>query len=77
MSENEYSPTDSMVSLKRAVEDTKHVLELIRDTDTTDFSEGTVKAADLDKITIGKEDLKNSSPPCIIYLEVIKRLSSV
>lgn len=40
--ENEYSQADSMAALRRAVEDTKYVLERIEYTDTVDFPESTV-----------------------------------
>lgn len=39
--ENEYSTEDSMVSLRRAVEETNHILEMIDATENDDFSEGT------------------------------------
>lgn len=39
--ENEYSTEDSMVSLRRAVEETNHILEMIDATENDEFSEGT------------------------------------
>ena len=39
--ENEYSSEYSMVSLRRAVEETNHILEMIDATENDEFSEGT------------------------------------